>query len=131
MKQKHSASFLPKKLTSLSLDDGQGISVEKVKAILQVLRNKPAHILKPLLKKYQFFLLRENRKKEALLEYAGTIAKDEIMSIKKSLEDYYGHEIDISHHENNQLLAGFRVSIGDDIWEASLANNLRHLLSKN
>lgn len=118
-----------KKLLELSLDKNGCVSLEKTEAVLAALRNKPPHKLKPLLKQYQFYLLQENQKKEAFFEYAGNITEDEIQAIKKSLQDYYGYEIKLIQHEDPQLLAGFRISIGDDVWEASVAKNLRKLLS--
>lgn len=130
MKQTRNRKFFAKKLLELSLNDNGSISLSKVEAILAALRKKPAHQLKPLLKQLQFYLLQVNQRTEAFFEYAGHITSEEITAIKKSLEDYYGYEIKILQHEDPELIAGFRISIGDDVWETSVAKNLRKLLTK-
>lgn len=129
MKSTISDKQLAKKLLKLSFE-GEGVSLARIQAIVQSLRDKPAHKRKPLLKLYCNYLLQEIGKTEGKLEYAGNVTNKDLQSLEKALKEYYVHDVSLTPVELPNLIAGFRITIGDDVWEASVSNNLKQLLTK-
>jgi F-type H+-transporting ATPase subunit delta len=117
-------------LVSLSLDETGQVSEERVGAILKSLRARPTRNLKQLLKNYLRYIAREIRKGQAVVEYSGEVGPAEIREIERSLSRRYGRTITSVLRENPQLLAGVRVSVADDIFDASVAGHLERLANR-
>ena len=117
---------LARKLTVLSLEDGS-VSVERVAAILQSIRSRPRHQLRPLLKIYLNYIRREIRKSQAIVEYAGPLTEERLNDLERAFSDRYGRVIETVTEENPELIAGVRVTVGDDVWDASIKGRLERL----
>ena len=115
-----------KKLVQISLEEGR-VSDERVNAILQTFAAKPPRRLKTILKFYLYYLKRELRKSQAVIEYAGGITQDRIEAIEKNLSARYGRPITATLSENPELVAGLRVSVADDVYDATVTGNLNNL----
>lgn len=114
-------------LVSLSLDNGV-VSTERVQAILDTLvkTRKPA-CLRPLLKAFYVALRREIARGEAHIEYAGALSQDAPALIAAHFSQTYGRPIAPVPSENPALIAGVRVRVGDDVYDASVRNTLNRL----
>ena len=115
-----------KKLVQISLEDGR-VSEERVNAILQTFVAKPPRRLKAILHLYLYHIKRELRKSQAIIEYAGGITQESIESIERNLTSRYGRSITATLSENPELVAGLRVSVADDVYDATVAGNLNNL----
>lgn len=118
-----------KKLTRISLDEGGNVSGEKVGAVLEALRAEPPHNLKTILKLYLYYIRREIRKSEAVVEHAGAVDPGTIEELKSFFSKQYGRTVTISTRSNPDLIAGIRASIGDDVYDSTLIGNLNSLAS--
>ena len=115
-----------KKLADLSLEDGL-VSAEKVQAVLATLRKHPPRKPKTVLKHYLYYIKQEINRSRAVIEYAGQIDEAGIAAIENYLSKNYNRTITTTTVENENLIAGFRISIGDDIFDASVAGRLNNL----
>jgi F-type H+-transporting ATPase subunit delta len=116
-----------KKLARLSLDDGGQISAERVQFVLSSLGSQTARARRALLKAYLHYLQIEDRRSRLLVEHAGAVAPAELEAMRDRLGKKYGRTLRLETRENNTLLAGLRASVGDDIYETSIAGRLAAL----
>ncbi|MGE9297025.1 MAG: F0F1 ATP synthase subunit delta [Puniceicoccales bacterium] len=125
-KNQHLKDFA-KKLVTISLDaDGQA-SDERVKAVLEALAQDPPREHKLLLKLYAKFLEVEINRGRARVEYAGPISDDVIAGIEKKFTAEYNRKVVAEAKENPKLIAGVRVTVGDDVYDSSVASRLATL----
>ena len=115
-----------KGLADLSLEEGV-VSAKKVEAVLQALRNRPPNRLKAILKHYLYYIKREIDRNRAVIEYAGLLDDSSIATIHKKLTDTYGRMLTLETREKPSLIAGFRIAVGDDLYDASIRGRLRTL----
>ena len=115
-----------KKLAELSLQDGL-VSAEKVDAVLATLKTHPPRKPKAVLKHYLYYIKQAINRSRAVIEYAGKIDDAGSTAIEEYLSANYNRTITTTAVENKDLIAGFRISIGDDIFDASVAGRLQNL----
>ena len=115
-----------KKLVQISIDDGR-VSDERVKAIMGTFASRPPRRFKTILKLYLYYIKRELRKSQAVIEYAGSINKSSIETIERNLTSHYGRPITVTLSENQELLAGIRISVADDVYDSTIAGSLNNL----
>ena len=115
-----------KKLVKLSFE-GDFVSEERVYAILTTLRDNPPANPRKTLKLYLLKLRSAMRKCEARVEHAGALHADTLSSMQKDLEAYYNRKLRMTTKENSDLLAGFCIFVGDDVWDASVAGHIETL----
>lgn len=120
------ATVLARKLLDISLKDGQ-LNQERISAILEALRNSPPRNYKQVLEHYLLKVGAELRKENAYIEYAGSLSEEMLESVKKDLTQYYNRNIKITTKENPELLAGLKIRVADDVWDASVAGRLEKL----
>ena len=48
-------------------------------------------------------------------------------TLRTKIGSLAGHKLELSIKSNNQLLAGYRIRIGDDVYEDSVASRLKNL----
>ena len=119
--------FFAKKLVELSFE-GDFVSEERVTAIIEVLRKNPLRNRRQTLKLYLIKLRAAMSFCEARLEYFGDIPRDTLKYLQNELEQHYSRKLILKTQENTDLLAGFRIFVGDDIWDASVAGQIEKLL---
>jgi F-type H+-transporting ATPase subunit delta len=116
-----------RRLRELSLDNG-AVSQERVTAILKALADsRKSHELRPLLRAYLAVMRREVAKGEARVEFAGTLPETVKASLATHFSKTYGRPVTVTATPNPALLAGFRVRIGDDVYDTSAAGHLAKL----
>ncbi len=117
-----------KLLLSLSLEDDQ-LSEARVRDVLVWFEQKPPAHAAAVLREYRRLVLREITRTRARIEYSGALAGGAIPSIVAELSKLYHRPISATAVENPALIAGVRVSIGDDVFERSVAAQLDTLAS--
>lgn len=118
---------LAKKLAQLSLDEEGRVLEEKVREVLESLRASPPREHKALLRVYMERINREIAKGVAVVEYAGKPDQAAIETLQRKLTEHYGRGIQVKLRENTELLAGIRITVGDDVYEDSAATRIRPL----
>ncbi|MGE9293025.1 MAG: F0F1 ATP synthase subunit delta [Puniceicoccales bacterium] len=115
------------KLVELSLDETGRVSAERVGGVLTTLEQNPPRHLRALLKQYLVYIRQELARSQAQVEYAGELPASTLAEIRQELSEHYNRAVDVLPRENESLIAGFRVAIGDDVYDASLAGRLHAL----
>lgn len=120
---------LAKKLVALSLNEEGGVDEAKVRETLDALRANPPRDHKGLLREYLRRIEREIAKNVAVVEYAGQPGEAALDALRANLAETYARPVEIELREAPELLAGLRVTVGDDVYEDSAATRLRPLSS--
>ena len=114
---------LARQLFKLSVVDG-AVNAERVAGVLQYIeKHKPARAV-AVLHAYQRLVAAEIARGQAVVEHAGPITPGVLASIESSMSTKYGRKIATVTKPNDKLLAGFRVRVGDDVYESSVAGQL-------
>jgi F-type H+-transporting ATPase subunit delta len=122
------AQQLARRLFKLSMVDG-AVSAERVGGVLEyVEKSQPANPVM-VLKAYQRLVAAEVAKGIALVEHAGAVNDAMLASIAQAMTRKYSRPVTAEARANPALLAGMRVHVGDDIYEASVAGQLAALAS--
>lgn len=116
-----------RKLLRLSLDEEGRLDPERVEGVLTALRNKRPPGYRTLLKLYHDDVRREERANTLVLEHAGPLDEGAADEILKTLRTRTGRPLALITKENPDLLAGLRIRVGDDLYDASLATRLHRL----
>jgi F0F1-type ATP synthase delta subunit len=110
---------LAKSLVEISLQ-GDEVSADRVGGVLRALAANPPRNYKPILRLFKKYVEREIASYTAIVEHAGPLSNNIINSVKKFLEKDIGRSINVQTQEAPELIAGLRVTIGDDVYEDSL-----------
>jgi len=127
MAYKRTVEHLVKHLLRISMGKDGFISEEKVSAILQVLREKPPRNHLEVLRLYLKKVRRAIDQATAKVEYMGRMEAKNLELLKSQLEGHYKRPLHLTMRENAQIIAGFLVQVGDDVWDASVAGRLGSL----
>ncbi len=115
-----------KLLVALSLENGQ-LSEARVRDVLVWFDQKPPTHAAAVLREYHRLVSREVARSRARIEYSGALAGGAVPSIVAELSKLYGRPVSALSVENPALVAGVRVTIGDDVFERSIAAQLESL----
>ena len=115
-----------KKLLEMSLENGV-VTEAKVSEVLAGLKQvKPRHELL-VLKAYHHYISKAVAEQTALVSTPGALGEDALAAIESSLSSVYGRSISAVTTADPSLIAGVRVRVGDDVYDASVAGRLRRL----
>jgi F-type H+-transporting ATPase subunit delta len=121
------AQQLARQLFQLSLADG-ALSAERVTGVLAyVEQHRPANPVM-VLRAYLHLVTNEVARSHALIEHAGQVSDQILQTITAALAKKYGRTLSTVAQPNPELLAGLRVRVGDDVYEASIAGQLATLV---
>lgn len=126
-----SASFFKKYvrgLVQLSYNEQSIICEKRVRVILDIIGEKSSEKQLQILKEYLKSLQIAFEKEHSVLEYTGLTPSDGFLSIRNFLNKYYKRNIEFESIENPDLIAGFKLKVGDDVWEYSVRNLLKQLI---
>lgn len=124
--QARQAQQLARQLFKLSLDGG-AVAPERVGGVLAyVAKHRPAGTA-AVLKAYRRLIAAELARAEALVEHAGPVSNDILQSIGAAMTRRYGRAVAARAQARPELLAGVRVRVGDDVYDASAAGRLSAL----
>ena len=124
--QDKAAQQLARQLFNLSLVNGT-VSAAQVEGVLAYLEKHPPANPLAVLRAYQRLIARELAKSELVVEHAGPIADGILRTLEGALTQKYKRQITAKSVHNAELIAGLRLRIGDDIYEASVAGQLEQL----
>ena len=117
---------LARQFLNLSKVDGE-VSAEQVAGILQYIeKHAPANSLS-VLKAYRRLISAEIARGEARVEHAGPIDASILASIGATMTRNYSRRVTAISRRNDELLAGLRVRVGDDVFESSVSGQLAAL----
>ena len=113
-------------LLNQSIGENGRIDSEKVSAILNELRENPPYKHIEILKRFGFLVRRHMSSYQVSLEYKGGDGSEITSSLsQKNLINE--NATDVQAVDCPSLIAGFRVKIGDDVYEDSIANRLNNV----
>ncbi|MDB6095595.1 MAG: hypothetical protein JWM32_3157 [Verrucomicrobia bacterium] len=113
-------------LFTMSLANG-ALSDERVAGVLAYLeKHRPAQTM-AILKAYHRLIAAELARGEAVVEHAGPIGESVLRDLAQSMTQKYGRPVTAVSRRNDELLAGLRVRVADDVYEYSIANQLATL----
>ena len=116
-----------KSLLSICLENGS-LSDERVSAVLAALEKNPPRHYVATLKAFLRLVEAEVAKRTASVEFAGPeLSSAAAESIRASLSAAYGRPVEVQARRNEDLIAGLRVRIGCDVYDASVAGTLNQL----
>lgn len=120
---------IAKTLLQLSMKDEE-VASDRVTAVLQALEARPPRNFKAVLREYLRLVRKQIERSQARVEFAGALPPGLINSIEASLSAHYGRPITAVTEENRNLIAGWRIRVGSDVYDASISNRL-HQLAKS
>lgn len=124
MASDRSIKQLAQRLIDLSLEDGE-LSDERVKEVLQAIAKMPSIRRKPLLKLYQSRIKRLIAASQAILETPVAISDDAGQALTQQITGLYNRKITLESRLDHSLIGGFRLRIGDDVYEKSIQSILQ------
>lgn len=126
LKEANSLS-IAKRLVEISLNEEGRVDPEKISLILAELRNKPMSHSLPVLRNFLSLIKTKINSYEGYLEKADPSSDSSSNLISENISQAHGKRIDFVIEENNSLIAGFRLRIGDDVYEDSIASRIARL----
>ena len=120
---------LAEKLLGLSKEDGL-VTSAGVENVLAGLRSMKLRDAKAVLKAYLAVVKKAVREQTLTVEYAGSLSEEALSKVTAQYEADYGRKLETVAKEVPELIAGFRVSVADDVYDASVAGRLATLASQ-
>jgi F-type H+-transporting ATPase subunit delta len=121
------SSKIAKGLVVLSLNEEGRVELEKINHILTELKKEPARRALPILRKFLTLIKRQINTYEGSLEKFDSNADSSSNLISDKISHARGKKINLVIQENKSLIAGFRMRIGDDVYEDSIASRIARL----
>ena len=126
MKRDQKITKLAKKLLELSKDSGV-VTESKVAEVLagfqQVQHRRHLTVLKTFLN----YLRREVALQTAVVSTPTGLSEDVIKAIEVQFSKLYNRPVNAVTQPDTSLIAGVRVRVGDDVYDASVAGRLQRL----
>lgn len=126
MKRDKKITQLAKKLVELSKDNGV-VTEAKVGEVLagfkQVKHRQHLNVLKTFL----VYLRREVALQTAVVSTPAALGADALAAIEAKFSSVYGRTISAVTKQDTSLIAGVRVRVGDDVYDASVSGRLQRL----
>ena len=125
---KEAKSFkIAKGLATIALNAEGRVDQEKIGLILSELRKEPTGRSLPILRNFLKIIRQKINSYEGCLEKYNSKADSSSNLIAEKLSQTLGNKIDLVIKENKSLIAGFRLRIGDDVYEDSIASRISRL----
>ena len=118
---------IAKALLRHSLDYEGRVDLEKVRNVLDSFRDEPLPDYRQVLKQYLVEVRRLLNSYQGVLEIAGPSQDELPESLAQQLDSSLGKKLSLVTSENSSLIAGFRLRVGDDVYEDSVAQRLGNL----
>jgi F-type H+-transporting ATPase subunit delta len=126
MKRDQKITKLAKKLVELSKDNGV-VTEAKVGEVLAGLKQVQHRHHLTVLKTFLNYLRREIALQTAVVSTPGALSDDALKAIEATYTEIYGRPISAVTQQDTSLIAGVRVRVGDDVYDASVAGRLQRL----
>ena len=126
MKRDKKITQLAKKLVELSKDNGV-VTDAKVSEVLAGLKQVQHRHHLTVLKTFLSYLRHEVALQTAVVSTPGALSDDALKAIEATYSKIYGRPISAVTQQDTSLIAGVRVRVGDDVYDASVAGRLQRL----
>ncbi len=126
MKRDQKIIRLAKKLVELSMDNGV-VTEAKVGEVLAGLKQVQHRHHLTVLKTFLNYLRREIALQTAVVSTPGALSDEALKAIEVTYTNMYGRPISAATQQDTSLIAGVRVRVGDDVYDASVAGRLQRL----
>lgn len=127
MKRDKKITQLAKKLVELSKDENGVVTEAKVSEVLAGLKQVEHRHHLSVLKAFLNYLRREVALQTAVVSTPGALSDAALKEIEANFTQVYGRKISAVTQEDASLIAGVRVRVGDDVYDASVAGRLQRL----
>ncbi|MDR2807014.1 MAG: F0F1 ATP synthase subunit delta [Puniceicoccales bacterium] len=125
MLSKKKVYSLAKRLAQRSFDSSTNcIHEEHVREIIALIRETPEYIRSLFLKKYSYFLEVAWMNRTIKIEYAGDC---DFLKLQNQIEQRVQKKLPFEAIPAPELIVGFRMTVGDWIWERSVRSDLNML----
>ena len=126
MKRDQKITRLAKKLVELSKDNGV-VTEAKVTEVLAGLKQVQHRHHLTVLKTFLSYLRREIALQTAVVMTPGAFSDDALKAIEATYSKMYDRPVSAVIQQETALIAGVRVRVGDDVYDASVAGRLQRL----
>ena len=126
MKRDQRITKLAKKLVELSKDNGV-VTESKVSEVLAGLQQVQHRNHLTVLKTFLNYLRRELALQTAVVSTHASLSGDALKAIEVQFSKLYNRPVNAVTQEDTSLIAGVRVRVGDDVYDASVAGRLQRL----
>ena len=118
---------IAKGLLLLSLNNEGKADQERVKEIISELRKEGVSKSIPILQHYLTLMKRKINSYQGVLETSSNENSTLSKIFSEKLQQAMGNKIDLVQIKNESLIAGFKLRIGDDVYEDSLSSRISRL----
>ena len=118
---------IAKGLLLLSLNSEGKADQERVKEIISELRKEGVSKSIPILQHYLTLMKRKINCYQGVLETSSNENSALSKIFSEKLRQAMGNKIDLVQIKNESLIAGFKLRIGDDVYEDSLSSRISRL----
>jgi len=117
---------LARKLVKSSIVDGEA-SPQRVSAVLELMHRRPEGQRKTILQVYLRMMRREEALSTLVIERAGDLDDASRKALIDGMSARSGRKLIVRESENLNLIGGLKVSLGDDVFDASITGMLSRL----
>ena len=126
MKRDQKITRLAKKLVEPSKDNGV-VTEAKVGEVLAGLKQVQHRHHLTVLKSFLNYLRREIALQTAVVSTPAALSDEALKAIEATYSKMYGRPVTAVTKQDTSLIAGVRVRVGDDVYDASVAGRLQRL----
>ncbi len=118
---------LAKKLAALTLQHGEAGIASIIEVFKKLLAPRPLQQKRQLIKYYLKSLRRAYDQTVLVIEHAGPISQNDIDRLQQDMARRLNRYLTVRTQENVELIGGLRLSVGDRVFDASIASYLQRL----
>ena len=118
---------IAKGLILLSLNDEGKVDQQRVEEVISELRKEGVSKSLPILQHYLNLMKRKINSYQGILETSTNESSTLSKIFSEKLPKIMGNRIDLVQEINELLIAGFKLRIGDDVYEDSLSSRISRL----
>ena len=127
MSKDSKALKIAKGLILLSLNDEGKADQQRVEEVISELRKEGVSKSLPILQHYLTLMKRKINSYQGVLETSTNENSTLSKILSEKLLKVMGSKIDLVQEKNEPLIAGFKLRIGDDVYEDSLSSRISRL----
>jgi F-type H+-transporting ATPase subunit delta len=127
MSKNSKALKIAKGLLLLSFNDEGRAEQQRVEEVISELRKEGVSKSLPILKHYLTLMKRKINSYQGVLETSTNENSTLSKILSEKLPKARGNKVDLVLEKNEPLIAGFKLRIGDDVYEDSLSSRISRL----
>jgi len=113
-----------KKLVELSAEGGV-VTEARVSDVLAGLNKATVRHKGLVLRTYLHYMRRAVAEQTAVVATPGALSSEALTAIESNFTQVYGRPIQATTTKDESLIAGVRIRVGDDVYDASVAGRLK------